>query len=116
MWIEGLKYKILRTELPDLIKRTLYSFATSRTAQIKIGQYIGPKFHLQAGVPQGSILSPTLFIFYTHDIPPPIAQTDVDVIFADDVSQIIIYEGNDKEELAIQTEREIVRINDYKKL
>ena len=34
----------------------------------------------------------------------------------DDVSQIIIYEGSNKEELAIQTEWEIVRINDYEKL
>ena len=63
VWIESLKYQILRTELPDLIKQTLCSFVPNRTAQIKIEQHIGPKFQLQAGVPQGCILSPTLFIF-----------------------------------------------------
>ena len=40
----------------------------------------------------------------------------MDVIFADDISQVIIHEGGDKEELAIQAEREIVRVNQYEKL
>ena len=116
MWIEGLQYKLLLTELPDLLKKTLCSFVAERTAQIRGDNYIGPKIQLQAGVPQGSILSPTLFIFYTHDIPLPIIETDIDVIFADDISQVIIHEGGDKEELAIQMEREIVRVNQYENL
>ena len=115
VWVEGLQFKVLQTELPDILKRMLCSFVTGRTAQIKIDKHIGPRFQRQAGVPQGSILSPTLFIFYTQDIPSPATDTDVDVIFADDISQVIIYEGNDKEEAAIQTEREIVRVNEYKK-
>ena len=115
VWIEGLKYKLLHTELPALLKKVLCSFATNRTAQIKIEKYVGPKFQLRAGVPQGSILSPTLFIFYTHDVPPPAIQTDMDVIFADDITQVIIHEGN-REEAAIQTEREVVRVNNYEKL
>ena len=93
----------------------LCSFVTNRTAQIKIDKFIGPKIQLRAGVPQGSILSPTLFIFYTSDIPGPITDTDTDVIFADDVFQVIIHDGNDKEELAIQTEREIVQVNNYER-
>ena len=114
VWVEGLQYKVLQTELPDLLKKVLCSFVNDRTAQIKIEKYIGPKFHLHAGVPQGSILSPTLFIFYTSEIPEPVTVTDTDIIFADDVTQVIIHE-TDREELAIQTEREIVRINNYEK-
>ena len=115
VWVEGLQYKVLKTELPDLLKRIVCSFVTNRTAQIKIDKHIGPKFQLRAGVPQGSILSPTLFIFYTSDMPGPATATDTDVIFADDVTQVIIHEGTDREELAIQTEREIVRVNDYER-
>ena len=113
VWVEGLQFKVLQNELPE---RMLCSFVTGRTAQIKIDEHIGPRFQLQAGIPQGSILSPTLFIFYTHDIPSPATNTDVDVIFADDISQAILYKGNDKEEAAIQTEREIVRVNEYEKI
>ena len=106
--MEGLQFKVLQTELPDILKRMLCSFVTGRTAQIKIDKHIGPRFQLQAGVPQGSILSPILFIFYRHDIPSPTTDTEVDVIFVGDISQVIIYEGNDKEEAAIQTGRAIV--------
>ena len=114
--MEGLQYKILCTELPDLLKRTLCSFATGRTAHIKIDKYIGPKIQLRAGVLQWSILPPTLFVFYKHDISAPVTEADVDVIFADDITQLIINEGNDKEEVAIQTEREIMRVNEYEKV
>ena len=93
----------------------LCSFAVDRTAQIKIEQHMGPRFQLLAGVPQGSILSPTLFIFYTHDIPPPTSETDLDVVFADDVTQVLCYKGPDREQIAIQTEQEIVRINKFEK-
>ena len=115
VWIEGLKYKLLQTELPALLKKVLCSFATNRTAQIKIEKHVGPKFQLRAGVLQGSILPPTLFIFCTHDVPPPTTQSDMDVIFANDITQVIIHE-DDREETVIQTEREIVRVSNYEKL
>ena len=67
-------------------------------------------------MPQGSILSPSLFIFFTHDLPQPVSAIDTDVIFADDVSQIVEYHGTDKEQLAVQSEHEIVRVNEYEKL
>ena len=117
VWIEGLQYKIIQlNNLPLLVRKIICSFTEGRTAQIRINNIIGPKFHLKSGVPQGSILSPSLLIFFTHDLPQPVSDTDTDVIFADDISQIIEYHGNDKEELAVQSEREIVRINEYEKL
>ena len=57
-------------DLPLIIKKIICSFTSERTAQIKINDTIGPKFQLKSGVPQGSILSPSLYIFYTHDLPP----------------------------------------------
>ena len=117
VWIEGLQYKILtQDELPILIKKILCSFTFNRTAQIRINSIIGPKFQLKSGVPQGSILSPTLFIFYTHDLPLPQSDLSTDVIFADDVTQVVEYRGNDREQLAVQTEREIVRVNEFEKV
>ena len=117
VWIEGLQYKIInQEELPDLLKKIICSFTNGRTAQIRINATIGPIFQLQSGVPQGSILSPSLFIFFTHDLPLPHSDLNTDVIFADDVTQVVEYRGNDSEELAVQIEREIVRVNEYEKL
>ena len=49
-------------------------------------------------------------------MPLPHSDLSTDVIFADDVTQVVEYRGNDREELAVQTEREIVRVNEYEKL
>ena len=57
-----------------------------------------------------------MFIFFARDLPQPVFVTDTEVIFADDISQIIENHDNDKEELAVQLEREIVRVNEYEKL
>ena len=117
VWIEGLQYKILQlNNLPLLVKKIICSFTDGRTAQVRVNNVIGPKFQLKSGVPQGSILSPSLFIFFTCDLPQPVFVTDTDVIFADDISQIIENHDKDKEELAVQSEREIVRVNEYEKL
>ena len=112
-----MEYKIIQLDnLPLLVKKIICSFTEGRTAQIRINNVIGPKFHLKSGVPQGSILSSSLFISFTHDLPQPVFVTDTDMIFADDISQIIENHDNDKEELAVQSEREIVRVNEYEKL
>ena len=51
VWHSGLKYKLSITEIPELIIKILASYITNRTAQLKIGNHIGPKFELLSGVP-----------------------------------------------------------------
>ena len=117
VWIKGLQYKIInQEELPDLSKKIICSFTNGHTAQIRINTTIRPTFQLKSGMPQGSILSPSLFIFFTHDLPLPRSELSIDVIFADDVTQVVEYRGNDREQLAVQTEREIVRVNEFEKI
>ena len=53
-----------------------------------------------------------MFILYTSDIPRAGANS-MDILFADDVTQVIENKNNDRQQLAIDTEREIKRINDY---
>lgn len=56
----GLKYKILQLDLPSPLERVLCDFLDDRSAKIQINKTIGPGFNLESGVPQGSVLSPTL--------------------------------------------------------
>ena len=95
------------------MKKILASYVTDSTAQIRINTFIGNKFQLGSGAPQGGILSPTLFILYTSDIPRAGANP-MDILFADDVTHVIENKNNNREQLAIDTERETKRINDYK--
>ena len=114
VWTQGLKYKIITIpELPLIIQKILCSYVTKRTAQIRIENFIGDKITLESSVPQGGISSPTLYILYTRDIPPPAGENNNDVIFADDVTQIIQNLRNDRRALAEATALEIDRINNY---
>ena len=111
VWHTGLKHKILQLGLHTCFTRTLSDFITDRTATIQIDNYIGPQFTLDSGVPQGACLSPSLYNFYTHDIPPPIHDTDY-IAFADDITQITTTPYNYKA-IANTTKHAIVQINTF---
>lgn len=110
IWTQGLQYKIMELEMPDIIEKVLCNFLENRTAKIRIQDHIGKKIPLLSGVPQGSIISPTLFILYTAKIDPP-SPGCLDISFADDITQIIIIPQRSKEMLARKTETEIIRVN-----
>ena len=51
--------------------RLLSSFLTNRHLRVHQDSAISNKIELKAGTPQGSALSPLLFIFYVNDTPKP---------------------------------------------
>lgn len=113
VWHLGLKYKILHLNLPEVSEKLLCDFLDDRTARIKVGTYIGDQLNLRCGVPQGSVLSPTLFITFTRDLPPP--STGNYIAYADDVTQITGYGGRSKEIMNRKTERDIEKVNDFER-
>ena len=114
VWHEGLKYKILHAGLPGIIERILCNFLDHRSAVMKKRGIISERFNLKSGVPQSSILSPTLFIYYTSDLPRP-GPGGTDVLFADDVTQVVEYPHSSKRMLALRTECKIDRVNIFEK-
>ena len=115
VWHEGLKFKILHQNLPQTYEKILCNFLSGRRAIVRVNNSLSSEIQLLSGVPQGSIWSPTLYILFTADIPSPGPGT-LDVLFEDDIAQIIIYPGRDREALARRTSREVERINHYQKL
>ena len=111
VWHQGLIYKLIKGNIPNYLIRIVNNYLTGRKAQIKIDSYIGPTFELLSGVPQGGCLSPSLFNFYTHDLPPPTGNSE-QVIYADDITQIIINHGGENM-LAQLTKRAIETINKF---
>lgn len=111
VWLDGLKYKLSTLNIHPCFMKTLCDFISDRTASATVDGYTGPPFSLHSGVPQGSCLSPTLYSFYTHDIPEPLENTDY-IAYADDITQIT--SGPYKYKSATQnTEHAIKQVNDF---
>ena len=65
----GTRDKLFRARIPwDIVKWIEY-FLQDRTFQVKIGDHITNKYNITCGVPQGAVLSPTLFSVFINDIP-----------------------------------------------
>lgn len=113
IWHAGLKYKIAQLLLPDIFEKLLCNFLDDRYIKIKMPTMIGEPFQTKSGVPQGSNLSPLLYIYYTSDIPNPTPDECVDIGFADDFTQVIQFQHRSRKMLATRTVNNIKRINNF---
>lgn len=87
VWLEGLEYK-LNKFLPKQYAEILKSYVTDRIFRVKQdGEYSTFK-NIKAGVPQGSVLGPLLYLLFTSDVPQP---KNVKIAtFADDTAIIAV--------------------------
>ena len=85
VWHTGLLYK-LKTMLPSPYYQILKSYLHSRFFQVKFNTSFSTCHEVLSGVPQGSVLGPLLYLFFTADLPT----TDRTTIatFADDTGLI----------------------------
>ena len=72
-------------------------------------------FKFRAGVPEGAILSTPLYNVFIAPLPSPIYQESSDIVYTDDVTQIIISQYRSKHDLINRTRHEIARINRFEK-
>ncbi|KAG5673197.1 hypothetical protein PVAND_003264 [Polypedilum vanderplanki] len=69
VWIEGLISKMIALNFPTNLVQITHSFLSERTFRVTINGTFSSLKRLEAGLPQGAVLSPTLYNLYTHDIP-----------------------------------------------
>ena len=114
----------MQTGININLLRLLSNFLQDRKAYIRTNNIRGETFNLEAGVPQGDVLSPTLFLVMCNDYPEP-AKTRMKrnfcMQYADDFTQVIInkFKGpindNRRELHRINIQNEINRQNNYER-
>lgn len=82
VWHDGLIFKLIRLNFPTYLIKIVQSFLYERSFCVQIGNEISDYVSVPAGVPQGSVLGPLLYILYTSDFPK--VDNCTYALFADD--------------------------------
>ena len=88
VWHVGLLFKLKQLGIEDALLSWLSSYLTNRKQRVVINGAHSTWAFLEAGVPQGSIYGPLLFLVYVNDITDSI-KSDIN-LFADDTSLLEI--------------------------
>ena len=90
VWNKGLLFKLQNVGIGECLLQWFSSYLSGRKQQVVIPGASSDWANIQAGVPQGSILGPLLFLLYINDI---VVNIKANVrLFADDTSLYLIVE------------------------
>ena len=69
VWHEGLIYKLKQNGVNGNLLETLTNFLNDRKQRVVLSGQHSKWENIEAGVPQGSILGPLIFLIYINDLP-----------------------------------------------
>ena len=92
VWHEGLIYKIKSMGISGELLNLLENYLSDRYQMVVLNGQTSSWTPVLAGVPQGSILGPLLFLIYINDLPNELQSNAK--LFADDTSLFAV--ANDK--------------------
>jgi retron-type reverse transcriptase len=71
-WHPGLLYKLSELEFPTSLIKLISSFLSQQKFRVSVEGEMSTPREMQAGVPQGSVLSPIMYNIYINNTPPNI--------------------------------------------
>ncbi|MCG7877682.1 MAG: reverse transcriptase domain-containing protein [Candidatus Thiodiazotropha endolucinida] len=121
VWHRGLLHKLEKVGIKSTLLHWLASYLSNRKQRVVLPGGISDWLNIHAGVPQGSILGPLLFLIYINDI---VDNIDSSVrLFADDTTLYLIVDdphvvarqlNSDLEKIHVWAERWLVKFNPAK--
>ena len=90
-------YKLAKLKIPWYILSLIENFLSNRTFTVKVENTSSKTRNISNGTPQGSVLSPTLFLVFINDIPIRHKKNkEYTFLFADDLSYTTFYTKKNK--------------------
>ena len=88
--------------------RWINSFLQNRQAKVRFNNVLSRSRKMTQGLPQGSVLSPVLFLFYINNLAEILPTDNINSLFADDVSILAVRKSLEEAEAAAQASVDIV--------
>lgn len=111
VWHKGLIKKLGCYGFHGEFLEWLISYLSNRKQQVLINNNKSSLLRINAGVPQGSVLGPLLFLLYINDIADDLES--LARLFADDTS--LAHASSNKNDIETIINRDLKRINDWSK-
>ena len=111
IWHAGLIHKLKHMGFTGSLLNWIADYLFNRTICVGIEGHTSPWFDITAGVPQGSILGPLLFLLFVNDIENDI-ESDIH-LYADDTALVESFSRSEEDEAFSLLNRDLQKLDEW---